>query len=360
LTLAFAGGSGPSHVAAPAPSSSGKVNASAIAARVDQGVVDITAQEAYSQSEAEGTGMILTSKGEVLTNNHVVDGASSISVRPVDGQKSYSASVVGVDPTADVALLQLHGASGLKTVPLGNSSKVKVGNAVVAIGNAGGVGGKPTVTQGTVTALNRSVTASDANGANPENLTGMLQSSAQLASGDSGGPLVNSAGKVVGMDTAAPSGGEGPGASGTPSVGWAIPINKALSVVSLVRSGSSNPDILLGARPFIGVDVTDASQASQSQSPFGGFPGRFNPAPAPAVNSGAYVEQVISGSPAANAGIQAGDVITSFDGHTVSAEKDLSSAEAPLHPGQSVSIGWVDGSGQSHSATITLGTGPAV
>jgi S1-C subfamily serine protease len=328
---------------------------------VDEGVVDITAQEAYSQNEAEGTGMILTSNGQVLTNNHVVDGASSISVRPVDGQKSYSASVVGVDPTADVALLQLHGASGLKTVPLGNSSKVKVGNAVVAIGNAGGLGGKPTVTQGTVTALNRSVTASDANGANPENLTGMLQSSAQLASGDSGGPLVNSAGKVVGMDTAAPSGGEGPGTSGTESVGWAIPINKALSVVSLVRSGSTNPDILLGARPFIGVSVTDASQASQSQSPFGGgFPGRFNPAPAPAVNSGAYVEQVISGSPAANVGIQAGDVITSFNGHTVSAEQDLSNFEAPLHPGQSVSIGWVDGSGQSHTATITLGTGPAV
>jgi S1-C subfamily serine protease len=320
-------------------------------------VVDITAQEAYSQSEAEGTGMILTSNGEVLTNNHVVDGASSISVRPVDGQKSYSATVVGVDPTADVALLQLHGASGLKPVQLGNSSKVKVGNAVVAIGNALGLGGKPTVTQGTVTALNRSVTASDENGANPENLTGMLQSSAQLASGDSGGPLVNSDGEVIGMDTAAPSGGQAPGTSGTESIGWAIPINKALSVVSLVKSGSSNPDILLGARPFIGVDAVDAS--SVGQGGFGGF-GPFAQTPAPATTSGAYVAQVVPNSPAASVGIQQYDVINSFDGHAVTNVKDLTNFEAPLHPGNSVSIGWVDQSGQSHSSTITLGTGPAV
>lgn len=364
LTLAFARTS-PTHAASAGSPASGakgnQINASAIASQVDPGVVDIIAQDAYQQAESEGTGMVLTPKGEVLTNNHVVEGSSTIRVKPVDGQKSYAATVIGVDPTADVALLQMHGASGLATVPVGNSSKVSVGDSVVAIGNALGLGGKPTVTEGAITALNRSVTASDQNGANTENLTGMLQTSAQLASGDSGGPLADAAGKVIGMDTAAPGGQSSEQASGTQSIGWAIPINKAMSVVDQIRSNSSDPNILIGPRPFIGVDVQDASQAAQGAN--SGFPGvgggPFNSTPAPAVDSGAYVTQVVPGSPAESAGIQAGDVIVSFDGKTITGEKELSNDEAPLRPGDSASIGWVDQSGQQHSATITLATGPA-
>ncbi|MBO0894393.1 MAG: trypsin-like peptidase domain-containing protein, partial [Acidimicrobiales bacterium] len=363
VTLALAGGSSPARVAAPSSPGTNRspLDASAIAAKVDKGVVDITAQEAYGGGQALGTGMILTSSGEVLTNNHVIDGSASISVRPVDGQKSYPATVIGVDRTDDVALLQMQRASGLTPVRLGDSSKVKVGTRVVAIGNALGLGGKPTVTQGAITALNRSVTASDENGSNPENLTGMLQTSAHLASGDSGGPLVNAAGKVIGMDTAAPGGQLSAQGFGTPSIGWAIPSNKAFSVVSLIRSHSSNPKILLGPRPFIGVSVEDASQAARQaqQGGTGVFRGPFEDLPTPAVSSGAYVNGTVSGSPADGAGLQRGDVITSFDGHAVKGEADLTNLESSMHPGSSVSIGWVDPSGQSHSATITLGTGPA-
>ena len=190
------------------------LNEQSVENKVEPGVVDINSQLKYENGAAAGTGMVLSSNGLVLTNNHVVDGSTSLHATVVSSGRSYQARVLGVDPVDDVALIKLEGASGLKTVSVGDSSKVTLGTGVVAIGNAGGAGGSPTVTSGTITALDRTITASDSgSGTNSETLHGMLQTNAPIAAGDSGGPLADAAGQVVGMDTAANSqslGGAGP------------------------------------------------------------------------------------------------------------------------------------------------------
>ena len=186
-------------------SSSNSANASGIAAKVDPGLVDVNVTLNYQGESAAGTGQVLTSSGLVLTNNHVIDEATTISAVDLGNGRTYTASVVGYDRTGDLAVIQLHGASGLSTVSIGNSSKVAVGDAIVAIGNAGGVGGTPSVASGTVTTLNQAITASDDNGGNSEQLTGLIEVNANIEPGDSGGPLVNTAGQVVGIDTAASS-----------------------------------------------------------------------------------------------------------------------------------------------------------
>ena len=151
--------------------------------------------------------------------------------------ETYTAKVIGYNSTDDVALLQLVGASGLKTVSLGNSNKVKVGEAVLALGNAGGRGGLPSTAQGTIQALNQSIKASDQGADTTESLHGMLETNAPIQEGDSGGPLVNGSGQVVGMDTAANSGaGEG-GGDTTATQGFAIPINKAVSIADEIGDG---------------------------------------------------------------------------------------------------------------------------
>ena len=193
----------------PSPSKSGspgtnaKINVSAIAAKVDPAVVDITSIDQSSGEEAAGTGMILTSNGEVLTNNHVIADGTSITAQ-IDGKgTTYKVRVLGTDTKQDVALVQLVGASGLSTVSIGNSSSLQVGDPVVAIGNALDLKGPPTVTQGIVSALGRSISASDEGTGVTENLSGLIQTDAPINPGNSGGPLVNAAGQVIGMDTAA-------------------------------------------------------------------------------------------------------------------------------------------------------------
>ena len=202
LTETGASGSGPASSSAPG----GPSNATAIASEVAPGLVDIESTLSYQGAEAAGTGMVLTSKGEILTNNHVIEGASSIRVVDVGNGKTYGATVVGYDRTADVAVLQLEHASGLQTVRLGNSSSVRKGQGVVGIGNAGGSGGTPSFAGGSVTALDQSITASDEAEGTSEQLTGLIETNADIQPGDSGGPLVNSSGKVIGMDTAASAG----------------------------------------------------------------------------------------------------------------------------------------------------------
>ena len=146
---------------------------------------------------------MLTSTGEILTNNHVIDGATSISVTDVGNGKTYKATVVGYDKSHDIAVLQLQGASGLKTAKIGDSSKATVGESVVAIGNAGGTGGTPSAAGGSIVALNQQITASDELGGASEQLTGLIEVNADVQPGDSGGSLVDSAGQVIGIDTAA-------------------------------------------------------------------------------------------------------------------------------------------------------------
>jgi S1-C subfamily serine protease len=319
--------------------SSGSSGTAATAAQ-QVGIVNVNTVLKYQGAQAAGTGMILNSNGEVLTNNHVVDGSTSISVTVVSTGKTYTATVVGTDPTDDVAVIQLQNASGLQTAKLGDSSKVSVGDAVTGVGNAGGTG---TLTQapGNVEALNQSMTATDDNGQNPEQLTGMIESNAPIQAGDSGGPLYNSNGEVVGIDTA----GDGASQSSTASHAYSIPINKALNIAQEIESGVHNSTIHQGYPGILGVSIADSSANGFGNS-------------ASSV-SGAQIQSVADGSPAAGAGLAAGDVITAVNGTTVGSATDLHNALANDKPGTTVTVTWTDTSGQSHSASVTLTTGPA-
>ena len=252
--LSNGGGSG-----ANATSTSKEVlSTSQIASKVDPAIVDVKSTLGYQGAYSLGTGIVLTSDGVILTNNHVINGATSISVTDIGNSKTYKATVVGYDESRDIAVLKLSGASGLTTASTGDSSSLNVGDNVVALGNAGGVGGTPAVAAGSVTALNQSITASDESSGSSEQLTGLIETNADIQSGDSGGPLVNSHGQVIGIDTAASSsyqfggnggnsgfggfgnggfGSQGSGSSGSSNAdggsatqGFAIPINTALTV----------------------------------------------------------------------------------------------------------------------------------
>jgi S1-C subfamily serine protease len=322
----------------PGPKSTNPPTVSAIAAQVDPAVVDVTSTLSLQGGAAAGTGMVITSSGEVLTNNHVVNGATKVTVQ-IDGQgRSYTANVVGTDVADDVALLQMVGASGLKTIKLGDSSKVAVGDPVVAIGNALNLKGPPSVTEGTVTALDQSITASDPGGS-PENLVGMIESNTPLRPGDSGGPLVNTSGEVVGMDTAASGGRRFRSAAGA---AFAVPINKAKSIADAIHAGHGSAQIRIGLPGLLGVEVAG------DNSGVGGANG-----------NGAVLSGVAPNSPAQAAGLVAGDTITSFDGKAVSTPSDLTRLIGARHPGDSVPVIWVDQSGHRHNATIRLATGPA-
>jgi S1-C subfamily serine protease len=335
------------------------LSTSQIASRVSPGLVDIVSTLGYQGAEAAGTGMVVTSSGEVLTNNHVIDGATSIKVTDIGNGRTYTASVVGYNKTDDVAVLQLQGASGLSTVSFGNSSGVTAGDNVVALGNAGGKGGTPSVAAGTVTGLNQAITASDEGSGTSESLTGMIQTNADIQAGDSGGSLVNAYGQVIGMDTAASSSSEtsspygsspyGQSSNSSPSQpetqGFAIPINKALSIASEIEAGNASSTVHIGATGFLGVEVGSSGNSF--------LPGGEQD------STGVTVQGTLSGSPAADAGLSAGDVIESVNGHAVSSSSDVQSVIGQDHPGDKVSVVWTDQSGQTQTSTVTLANGPA-
>jgi S1-C subfamily serine protease len=329
----------------------GGLDVSRIAAMVDPATVDITSVITLpgQAGQAEGTGMILTSNGDVLTNNHVVQGATSITAQIEGRGTKYTVKVLGTDATHDVALVQLVGASNLATVKIGNSSAVRAGDPVVAIGNALGLGGTPTVTSGIISALGRSITASDSGTNISEQLKGLLQTDAPINPGNSGGPLVDASGAVIGMNTAASQGSATQGAS---NIGFAIPINRAIAIAQQIQQGKGGGSIQIGTHGIMGVEVeTIATARSQSQLGLG-------VAVRVPVTSGAFVAQVQSGSPAASAGIAAGDVIIAANGRSVSSPISLHDALQNDHPGTSVSVTWVDGTGTRHTGTLTLATGP--
>jgi len=303
-----------------------------------RGVVDIVTTVNFGQAEAAGTGVVLTSDGEVLTNNHVVDGATKITVTVLSTGRSYTATVVGTSPTDDIAVLRLSGASGLTTAPLGDSSTVAVGDSVTGVGNAGNDAGT-SASAGEVTALDQEVTASDGAGST-ETVTGMIETSAPIRSGDSGGPLLDAEGKVVGIDTAAQTSGF----SGVTVAGYAIPIDHALDVASQILAGVDTDTIHQGVPAFLGVQTAGTAGAEPTGA---------------GATTGVPVVGVVTGSAAAAAGLQAGDTITSVGGTTVSSPTDLTAALADRSPGDRVSVSWTDGSGTSHTRTVTLGSGPA-
>jgi S1-C subfamily serine protease len=361
--LALAAGAGAAVALSHGNSPSGSATATSttelttaqIASRVDPGLVDVTSTLGYQDATAKGTGIVLTSNGEVLTNNHVINGATSVSVTDIGNGKTYKATVVGYDESHDIAVLQLSGASGLTTATTGDSSTVQVGNSVVALGNAGGVGGTPSVAPGSVTALDQSITASDESSGSSEQLSGLIETDANIQAGDSGGPLVNSHGQVIGMDTAASSsyqfsnpfgggngngfGGDGSSSSGQASTtqGFAIPIDTALSIARQVEAGQGSSTVHIGKTAFLGLEI-----AQQQYS-----------------NSGVTLAGAAAGTPAAAAGLTEGDVITSVGGQQVTSGTSIQHVLVSHHPGDKVSISWTDQYGTSHTATVTLANGPA-
>ena len=250
-------------------SAGSSVDGSAAEAAVNKFIVDIVSTDGYSGEEDAGTGSVITSNGDVLTNNHVVKDETSITVTLVSTGKSYKARVLGTDATDDVALLKLKGASGLATMNAGNATEVSQGIAVAAIGNALGKGGSPTVTTGTITGTGRSITASDGDGSSSETLSGMLETNADIVSGDSGGPLVDSSGQVIGMDTAAEgseSDGAEPSAITQSTDGYAIPITTALGIARKIANGKASSKIVIGTPGFLGVELGSGATGSTGTS----------------------------------------------------------------------------------------------
>jgi S1-C subfamily serine protease len=384
------------------------LNTSAIASKVDPGIVDVKSTLGDEDATALGTGIVLTSNGEILTNNHVINGATSVSVTDIGNGKTYKATVVGYDESKDVAVLQLSGASGLTVDSLGDSSTVKTGDSVVGLGNAGGVGGTPSVAAGEVTALNQSITASDESTGSSEDLTGMIETNADIQSGDSGGPLVNASGQIVGMDTAASSsyslgggneGGDGSGSSGSGyggsgsgsgeggsgygspggygsygsgeggsgygSGGTGSSSGSEGSSGSTGSEGSESETQGFSIPINTALSVTKQIEAGQGSSTVHIGTTAFlgielsTESSGQESGSGVTIAGAASGTPAAAAGLTDGDTITSIAGTSVGSSESVQQVLVGYHPGDKVSIAWTDTEGQSHTTTVTLASGPA-
>jgi S1-C subfamily serine protease len=342
------------HTAVGAATATSKtvLTAGQIASRVDPALVDVISTDGYQGARSEGTGIVLTSNGEVLTNNHVIEGATSVKVIDIGNGRTYTATIVGYDASHDVAVLQLQNASGLTTASLGDSSSVQTGDSVTALGNAEGKGGTPAVATGTVTALNQSITASDELSAVSEQLTGLIETNAPIQPGDSGGPLVNSYGQVIGMDTAASSNYQLQGQSSTATQAYSIPINDALSIAKQIEARTTSADVHIGSTAFLGLEIGGSSSNTGGFGGFGGQNGQSG-------TSGVTIAGTVSGSPAANAGLTQGDTITAIAGQSVTSAEDVAHGLVKYHPGDSISVSWTDTSGQSHTTNLTLTNGPA-
>src|SRR5262249_48471390 len=251
--------------------------------------------------------------------------------------KTYRAQVIGYDKTGDIALIRLRDASGLTTVPIGNSSAVKAGENVVALGNAGGQN-TVTAAAGQVTGLNQTITASDEAGStSSETLRGMIQTNANIVAGDSRGPLARS-GRVLGMGT------PGNNAGDQMATGFAIPINTALAVARQIAAGKASSTITIGYPPFLGIFTSSGSDSSpqaqaQQQNGSAAGPACYNsnagltvPPAIPPVSPGTLVAGAIRGSPAARAGLTSGAVITAVNGQAVGPPDSLSALLARSHP----------------------------
>jgi S1-C subfamily serine protease len=298
-------------------------DATSAAAQVGPQIVDIDAKLGFQSAVGAGTGIVID-PSVILTNNHVVAGATDLTARSIANGQTYPANVIGFDRQHDIAVLQLAG-GGLPVANIGNSDGLSVGEPVVSLGNAGGVGGAPSVESGRIAALNQTVSANDALTGSTETLVGLIQIDANIRPGDSGGPTVNSANQVIGMNTAASQNfhlGRGQG--------FAIPINEAMAIAGQIRSGAASPTVHIGPTAFLGVGVNDA-------------PG----------GAGAVVRQVIPTGPAAGAGLAPGDVVNSINGQPVNSATALTNILDQHHPGDHVSVGL-----QGRVIDVTLGDGP--
>ncbi|WP_181274101.1 S1C family serine protease [Brevibacterium oceani] len=327
------------------------------------GVVLIDTQLGYENAEAAGTGMVLSKDGLVLTNNHVIADSTKIAVTVATTGKTYEASVVGSDSSKDVAVLKLKDASNLQTATI-DDDDVQVGDDITAVGNSEG-GGQLQAADGSVTDLGASVTTTAQGTEDSETLNDMIQVQADIVSGDSGGALLDDEGEVVGMNTAA--------SSGTAQVtGYAIPIETALTTAESIVAGEQTSTNTLGYPAFLGIGVGQSDQQSQSgqsgqssqggqgsQSGQGSANGQYGQSGASSQTEGAVVAGVYEDTPAAEAGLSAGDTITKIGSAQITDGTALSEAIAEHKPGDKVSLTWTDADGQSHTAKVTLTEGPA-
>jgi len=382
------------------------MNDQAVYKQVEPAVVDVTSNLGYREETAKGTGFVIdAADGLVLTNNHVIDQATSVTVTLVTSGKTYPARILGYDADDDVALLQVRGAA-FTAVRIGDSSLVDVGMPVLAIGNEAGRGGAPTVAPGVISSLGRTIVASDQSAGLTETLHGMFQTSADIRPGDSGGPLADASGRVIGMNTAA--GGD------IVYSGYAIPINQAMPIARQIAAGwaggpgqgepgwggpshdgigrpgqdragqdsagqggpSRTGRIQIGLPAFLGVllpgGASSGSERADSQEPrqdgavssgpracSGTSDIPATPVHVAPVRSGALVDGVLCGTPADQAGISTGDVITSVAGEQVSSPGSLTALLRRYHPGSVVPLAWTGPDGSLHAAAVTLAAGPA-
>jgi len=334
LTMALDGGGGSTAPAAApaAPAAAGGrpssqlggpgLDVAAVVAKAGPSVVAVSVSYGARGASGAGSGVVLTAGGEVLTNAHVVEGASAVRVTLAGEAQSRPARVVGTDPAADLALLRVDGATDLSAAELGDSSSVAVGDDVVAIGNALALRGGPTVTRGIVSALDRTLDTGEAA------ISGLIQTDASISSGNSGGPLVDAAGRVIGINTAVATAG---GRSSAENIGFAIAVDQARPVVERLRGNGVTADA-----GFLGIRSTDPADGSR----------------------GATVVEVEPGSPAAAGGLRPGDLITRVGDRSVDGAAALGAAVRARQPGDTVEVGIVRG-GAELALTVTLATAAA-
>ena len=338
---ALAAGAGGTWAATAGGATASALTTSDIVARTRPAIVDVVSTLGYRGATAAGTGIVLTSSGEVLTNNHVIDGATAVKVRDVGNGRVYPARVEGYDAAHDIAMLQLDGASGLATATLGDSATVRTGQKVVAMGNAGGRNAAPSVATGRVTGLRQSITASDESAGTAERLHGLIRTNAGIQPGDSGGPLVNTSGQVIGINTAASASGNQL-SSATTTRAFTVPVNEAVAIARQIAAGKSSATVHIGPTAFLGLAIAPGSALP-------GLPG----------SGGAQIAGVAPGSAAARAGLTAGDSVTAVGGQAVTSPAQIRSLLTAHHPGDKISISWTGQASGSHRATVTLTTGPA-
>lgn len=285
------------------------------------GVVLIDTTVDYGVGAAAGTGLVLSADGTVVTNHHVVEGSTQVEVTDPATGTSYVADVVGYDPQTDVAVLKLEDASNLATVAT-DAAGVARGDEVTAVGNSNGAG-VLTAASGEVTDSSTAIDVSGDDGS-VEHLTNLIQTDATVVPGDSGGALLDEDGEVVGMNVAA---------SSTGNEGFAIPISTVLALADQILAGDDSGAVTLGYGPALGLQLSTRS-------------------------TDLLVVGVVSGSAADTAGVTPGSVLTEFDGTPLTDYSDLTRAMTRLSPGDSATISWIDQTGTSQTATVTLGRAP--
>jgi len=315
----------------------GRLDVSSVSQKVDDSIVNVWVTT--DSGEAAGTGIVVSASGLVITNNHVIADSRDVQVESIANGQTHPAKVLGYSLTGDIALLQVQGAANFEPADLGDSGSVAVGDPVVALGNAGGQGGLPAVVSGSITGKNRQIIASEEDGSNVQTLTGLIETSANIQPGDSGGPLADASGRVIGVIAAGSSSNSAFGTAG--NQGYAIPIENALAIANKILAGTPGPDLHVGSnRGVLGVQVSGGATGGRS------------------TGSGAAVLGTDPAGAAAKAGIVTGDTVVAVDGRSVASGSELTLALVPYGPGDKVEITWVDRSGTTHRATVSLGSGP--